>query len=220
MDEKKITNNGKVIFWGGRGHAKVLRECLSHQNIHPIAVFDNNPDTKPPFKDVPFYIGEEGFGNWIKSIRAYKSVLFIVAIGGANGEVRCFLHSRIKKRGLKPITALHPTAFVADNSYIGEGCQIFAHATVSVKAQLHSCCIINTAASVDHECTLHEGVHVAPGAHLAGEVSVGKYTMIGTGATILPRIKIGNNSVVGAGSVVTKDVPSDSIVIGNPARLK
>ena len=34
------------------------------------------------------------------------------------------------------------------------------------------------------------------------------------------RIKIGNNSVVGAGAVVTKDVPSDSIVIGNPARLK
>lgn len=42
---------------------------------------------------------------------------------------------------------------------------------------------------------------------------------IGAGATILPGITIGENSVVGAGSVVTKDVPDNSIVVGNPARV-
>jgi acetyltransferase-like isoleucine patch superfamily enzyme len=42
---------------------------------------------------------------------------------------------------------------------------------------------------------------------------------IGANATILPGLVIGSNSVVGAGSVVTKSVPSNSIVIGNPARV-
>lgn len=42
---------------------------------------------------------------------------------------------------------------------------------------------------------------------------------IGANATLLPGIVIGSNSVVGAGSVVTKSVPSNSIVIGNPARV-
>ena len=42
---------------------------------------------------------------------------------------------------------------------------------------------------------------------------------IGSGATILSRIVIGENAIVGAGSVVTKDVPPDTIVAGNPARL-
>ena len=42
---------------------------------------------------------------------------------------------------------------------------------------------------------------------------------IGSGATILSKIVIGENAIVGAGSVVTKDVPADTIVAGNPARL-
>ena len=42
---------------------------------------------------------------------------------------------------------------------------------------------------------------------------------IGSGATILPNTSIGENAIVGAGSVVTKDVPSNAIVAGNPARI-
>ena len=42
---------------------------------------------------------------------------------------------------------------------------------------------------------------------------------IGSGATILSRVVIGENAIVGAGSVVTKDVPTNTIVAGNPARV-
>jgi acetyltransferase-like isoleucine patch superfamily enzyme len=39
------------------------------------------------------------------------------------------------------------------------------------------------------------------------------------GATILPGVRIGDEVIVGAGSVVTRDVPSNVIVAGNPARI-
>jgi len=42
---------------------------------------------------------------------------------------------------------------------------------------------------------------------------------VGTGATILANVTIGENAIVGAGSVVTKDVPANSIVAGNPAKV-
>ena len=42
---------------------------------------------------------------------------------------------------------------------------------------------------------------------------------IGSGATILSKLTIGENAIVGAGSVVTRDVPRNAIVVGNPARV-
>lgn len=42
---------------------------------------------------------------------------------------------------------------------------------------------------------------------------------IGTGATILPNISIGENAIVGAGSVITRDVPANAVVAGNPAKI-
>jgi acetyltransferase-like isoleucine patch superfamily enzyme len=48
---------------------------------------------------------------------------------------------------------------------------------------------------------------------------VKKGASIGTGATVLANVTIGERAIVGAGSVVTRDVPPDTIVIGNPARV-
>ncbi len=48
---------------------------------------------------------------------------------------------------------------------------------------------------------------------------VSKGASIGSGATILANITIGENALIGAGAVVTKDVPANAVVAGNPARL-
>ncbi len=50
-------------------------------------------------------------------------------------------------------------------------------------------------------------------------VHIGKNCWIGAGAIILPGITIGDNVVVGAGSVVTKDLPSHVVAVGNPCRV-
>jgi acetyltransferase-like isoleucine patch superfamily enzyme len=50
-------------------------------------------------------------------------------------------------------------------------------------------------------------------------IIVKKGASIGSGATILCNVTIGENAIVGAGSVVTKDVPTNAIVAGNPARI-
>jgi acetyltransferase-like isoleucine patch superfamily enzyme len=46
-----------------------------------------------------------------------------------------------------------------------------------------------------------------------------KGASIGSGATILANVTVGENAIVGAGSVVTKDVPANAIVAGNPAKV-
>jgi acetyltransferase-like isoleucine patch superfamily enzyme len=51
------------------------------------------------------------------------------------------------------------------------------------------------------------------------DTKVGERCFIAVGSTILPGVSIGNEVIVGAGSVVTKDVPSNVVVAGNPARI-
>jgi maltose O-acetyltransferase len=50
-------------------------------------------------------------------------------------------------------------------------------------------------------------------------ITIGNDVWIGGGTIILPGITIGNNCVIGAGSVVTKDVPDNSMAVGNPAKV-
>ena len=50
-------------------------------------------------------------------------------------------------------------------------------------------------------------------------VRIGKNCWIGAGALILPGVTIGENVVIGAGSVVTKDIPSNVVAVGNPCRV-
>ena len=52
-----------------------------------------------------------------------------------------------------------------------------------------------------------------------GNIIIEDNVWIGEGCVILPNVKIGQNSVIGANTVVTKDVPRNSIVVGNPGRV-
>ena len=53
----------------------------------------------------------------------------------------------------------------------------------------------------------------------ARSVTIGDNCWIGGNATILPGVTIGDNVTIGAGSVVVKDIPSNSIAVGNPAKV-
>lgn len=50
-------------------------------------------------------------------------------------------------------------------------------------------------------------------------VHIGRNCWIGAGVIIVPGINIGDNTVIGAGSIVTKDIPANSVAVGNPCRV-
>lgn len=57
------------------------------------------------------------------------------------------------------------------------------------------------------------------GLEYAYPVTIGNNVWIGAGVIILPGVTIGDNAVIGAGSVVTKDIPANTLAVGNPCRV-
>lgn len=209
----------EVVFWGATGQAKVLKECIEHMNLSLVALIENDRTRSSPFPGVPVYFEEAGLRQWLAEQEPSGSFGFFAAIGGTRGQDRISLQDYANSLGLAPLVARHPTSFVADDVSVGAGSQILANSTVCVGSQIGEACIVNTSASVDHDCRIGNGVHVGPGATLAGCVNVGDFATVYTGATVLPRIRIGKGSIVGAGAVVTRDVPDQTVVVGNPARI-
>ena len=57
------------------------------------------------------------------------------------------------------------------------------------------------------------------GAEYAYPITVGDNVWFGAGVTVLPGVTIGSNVVIGAGSIVTKDIPSGVVAVGNPCKV-
>ena len=214
-----MTSRSEVIIWGGRGHAKVLRDLLDLLGNRVIAVIDNDTSLQSPFSDLEIYYGELGLSEFLKSIHQPKNqeVGAVVAIGGANGQDRTNCYELMMAMGLQSKKVIHPSAVIAKSAELGAGAQILGGAFVGSATKLGDFCIVNSGSIVDHDCVLGRGVHIAPGAVVTGEIEVGDFAFIGANATVLPGCKIGANVIVGAGSVVTRDIPNGFTVVGSPA---
>lgn len=101
---------------------------------------------------------------------------------------------------------------------MGENCHI-----LTSKIDVHHGFLISMGNNVtisDARLLTHDGsTKKFLGYSRVGRIKIGSNVFIGAGAIILPGVEIGDNVIVGAGAVVTKDIPNDSLVVGNPAKV-
>lgn len=102
---------------------------------------------------------------------------------------------------------------------IGKGCTFNYASTIGPYSKIGNFVTINRNSSIGHHSNIGDFVTISPGVNMAGTCNVGANTIIGIGATIVNNINIGSNVVIGAGSVVTKDIPSNTVYYGVPAKF-
>lgn len=112
---------------------------------------------------------------------------------------------------------------IQKNSSVGKRCKISSHTFVCEGVEIqdnvfigHSVTFINDSYP---RATTAAGELQTEADWKVEKTVIEKGASIGSGSTILSNVTVGENSIVGAGSVVTKDVPANAIVAGNPAKV-
>lgn len=198
-----------VIVIGGGGHAKVLVSTLRAMGRHVTAAFDD--DTSRHGQEL---LGVRIAGSIDAAALKYSGADAVIGIGSP--RVRRMLAERLP---FNWITVVHPHTYVDPTVVLHEGAVVMAGAVVQPETVLRRHCIVNTSASVDHDGHIGEYVNISPGVHLSGNVTVGNAATIGIGASVLQGITIGENTVVGGGAAVIRDLPSDVVAVGCPAKV-
>ena len=112
---------------------------------------------------------------------------------------------------------------IQKNASVGKRCKITSHTFICEGVEIQDNVFIGHGVTFINDsyprATTPDGQLQTEADWKTEKTVIGKGTSIGSGSTILSRVTIGENAMVGAGSVVTKDVPPNAIVAGNPARV-
>lgn len=155
----------------------------------------------------------------LEAIHAFPSARLVCAIGSPVTSVnRPELIARLDVDTERFATLIHPAATIPVPRSIGPGSVIHAGTVFTADVSVGAHSRIMPLAVCTHDDVLDGNVTLATGVALAGSVHVGANAYIGAGALVREHLRIGRNAIVGMGAVVTRDVPSGTTRIGNPAR--
>lgn len=210
----------KVIIIGGIGKGEQIADCINDNRIHfddyefEVAGFLNDFETG--------FIGEYPVLGTLNEINKFieKDYYFSFAIhpiGKNQAIINLFEKLNIPKNRLA--TIISKRAFVSSTSVLEPGVAILPFAYVSLHVHIGSCSLIMARTSIGHNSRLGTCCFMGTGSILSSYVTLGNAASIAIGGIVIERCTLENASVLGAGSMLLKDVPENSIFVGNPARF-
>lgn len=153
-----------------------------------------------------------------KAVEFYKDVLEgVIAVG--EPEIKRKLYDKLEFDGIDFATLIHPDIHIPQTTSVGKGTVINVGAFISCNAQIEENVYIQPHVNIGHDCILAKGCVISGFVNMGGNCYVGKASYIGLSTCVKQGIKIGDGTIIGMASAVYKDIPSNVIAMGNPARV-
>jgi len=146
-----------------------------------------------------------------------------------------FIHSLadVQSKSIGEDSKIWQFCVILSGAIIGKNCNINAHVLIENDVIIGDNVTVKSGVQLWDGTRIEDGVFIGPNATFTNDliprskkypesflgITLKQGCSIGANATLLPEITVGVNAMVGAGAVVTKNVPDNAVVTGNPAKI-
>lgn len=204
------------------GASTALREVLgitsranrSGADLHVIGVLDDSPLLQGQVVS-----GIPVLGTLDKA-REIEGVSFIFAIGSLSTQkIRQEIFERIGIPRERYLSLVDPTAVIDDSARIGFGCILHNGCSLGPGVSLGDFVVVAVNSALGPDVAIDDFSLITSFVLLLSNVHVGKHVYIGSKTCVTESIEIGAAARIGAGSLVNRNIPAQSLAVGNPVRL-
>ena len=147
-----------------------------------------------------------------------KPTAISIAIGSP--KVKKDIKDKLSNPMLSFPRLIHPSVVLGiPSETIGIGAIICAGTIITVNITIGEFVILNLGCTVGHDTVIGNYCSFMPQSNIAGEVILGEAVYVGMGVGIINQVIVGNNVTLGAGSVVVKNISSNCLAVGIPAKV-
>jgi sugar O-acyltransferase (sialic acid O-acetyltransferase NeuD family) len=156
----------------------------------------------------------------LQKAKELNDCFFVFGIGSTSNywkRKEIFKKLQINEKNFE--TIIHPSASVSRFARIGTGSIIFQNVTITSNANIGKFVYVLPNSVISHDTLISDFTCIAGGVCISGNVQVGEGCYIGSNSTIKDGVKIEDACLIGMGSVVIRNVPENTVVVGNPANF-
>lgn len=200
----------KLVIFPYNGNGLEALDCIDSNQYDFIGFVDDNQSKS-----------SANFPLFTRAVLERFQELFILAVPGSPTSFKeriQVINSLPINNSLRFISVVHSTASLGRDVTIGYNCMIGAGAVLTSNACVknHVCVFPNSV--IHHDVVVEDYSLIGSNVVIAGSTRIGKNCYIGSGTNIINGITVEDGSLVGLGSNITRNVSTNSKMVGNPAR--